>query len=75
MGRRARSTDSALIYLEKALRIFEEIGYKSGISECNHNLGELYLDRGSYIMAAGHYLKALYLYDEIGDIFYIFSDS
>ena len=59
--------DKAIEYYNKALKLFEELGHKRGISNCYHNLGELYSRQGFFDTAAEYYLKALKIYEEIGD--------
>ena len=58
----------AIDYYNRALKIREKAGDKSGIAESTNNLGSLYSYQNDMKAAISCYEKAVKLYEEIGDI-------
>lgn len=57
--------DSTIIYFQKALSVFREIGENEKEARVLNNLGIEYDYAGSYSVALGYYLDALKLYQKI----------
>ena len=57
----------AFQYWEQALRIYEEIGERSGVAKSLHNLGVAYRSLGEYNKAIDYYQQSLAIKKEIGD--------
>ncbi len=59
--------DNALTHFNKCLKIFEEIGDKSGEGTCLNNIGQIYASRGDYDTALSYLEHSLKIRQEIGD--------
>lgn len=57
----------ALKYMFNALKISEEIDYKSGIASCNINIGQVYFMQNNFTEALNYFAVALKMYESIGD--------
>jgi tetratricopeptide (TPR) repeat protein len=57
----------ALDYYSKALKLNEELGYKSKIASALGNIGSIYLNQGDHTKALDYYLKALKTFEELKD--------
>ncbi len=58
--------EKAIEYYKKSLAIYQELGYKRGLSTNLNNLGLVYMDRGEYDMAMELFKKDLIMAEEIG---------
>jgi tetratricopeptide (TPR) repeat protein len=58
----------ALDYFQRALKITEELGEKSGISKSLKNMGDVYQNQGEYVKALEYYHRALKIAQELGKI-------
>jgi len=58
---------SAILYYERSLKIFEELGYKSGISSSLNNLGNVASLQGNYVAAQSYFERSLKVWEKIGD--------
>ncbi len=59
--------EKALKHFQRALKIFGELGDKSGVSLCLNNMGAIFYDQGDYGDALEHYQRALKIFGELGD--------
>lgn len=59
--------DSAIVYYQKAMAVFNEIDYKKGMGSILNNLGLIYHSRGDLQNALAIYLKAKNLFIEMDD--------
>jgi tetratricopeptide (TPR) repeat protein len=59
--------DSALIFLEKAMSLYTELGNKYGISNCYGTMGAVYDAKKMYSKAIEYYLLAIELKKETND--------
>ena len=59
--------DSAIVYYQKAMSIFNDIGYKTGMASILNNLGTIYYDRGDLQLALGIYMQAKNILVEMDD--------
>ncbi|MES2396411.1 MAG: tetratricopeptide repeat protein [Bacteroidota bacterium] len=57
----------ALDHYLKALKIYEELGYKNKIAGIQGNIGGIYLSQGNHTKALGYYFKVLKAFEELGD--------
>ncbi|MCE9537855.1 MAG: tetratricopeptide repeat protein [Bacteroidetes bacterium] len=57
----------ALDYYLKALKIYEELGFKNKIAGMQGNIGGIYLSQGNHTKALGYYFKVLKAFEELGD--------
>ena len=64
--RQLGQTDSAIVYLKKALAASTEIENKHFESTILENIGNLYSNQGDYVEAINYFLKAQKIYKEIG---------
>ena len=62
-----RQYDKAKEYLQTALAIRTEIGYREGEGSCYENLGTVFQSLGQYDKAKEYLQKALVITTEIGD--------
>lgn len=57
----------AIDYALQAMKIYEQIGDKKGITSIVGNIGIIYWHQGDHVKSLGYYFKALKLAREIGD--------
>lgn len=57
----------ALTYYFKALKLFEELGYKNRIAPQLSNIGIVYNDQAIYPKALEYFFKALKMHEELGN--------
>ncbi|MES2139576.1 MAG: tetratricopeptide repeat protein [Bacteroidota bacterium] len=57
----------ALDHYLKALKIYEELGYKNKIAGIQGNIAGIYLSQGNHTKALGYYFKVLKAFEELGD--------
>jgi predicted ATPase/class 3 adenylate cyclase len=58
----------AIQYVEKSLKLYEDLSYTWGTANALSNLGILYLQLGNWHKATEHWERALHLRQEIGDV-------
>jgi tetratricopeptide (TPR) repeat protein len=70
----AKNTDTALILGNEALLLSQKmempdksVGWLIGIGSANHNLGTFYKNKANYVIAMGHFWKALNIWDQISE--------
>jgi len=59
--------DSAILYFEKALKIYTQIGDKKGITDVLTSMADVYSDQGNFLLSIDFYEKALLIYNESED--------
>ena len=59
--------EKALKHFQRALKIFEELRDKGGVSLCLNNMGAIFYDQGDYGDALEYFQRALKIFEELGD--------
>lgn len=62
------NAESAIVYVEQSLRLYQHLGYSWGLANAYSNLGVLYAQSGRWSDAVTQFEQALQLRDNIGDI-------
>jgi tetratricopeptide (TPR) repeat protein len=60
--------DAAILYMQRALAIYRQIGHRLGIAAVTHNIGLSYRQRGQYEDAENYYLAASVYYSAYGTV-------
>jgi len=64
---RYNNTDSSIYLSSLALKLSEEIQWKKGIGNSNHNLGKFNRHKGNHPTALSHFFKALSIWEQLED--------
>jgi len=59
----------AIEYYYKGLRLFEQVGYNSGIAICLGNIGNIYMDLEDYEKGLRYYKNSLIYAEKTGDLY------
>jgi len=58
---------NALMYMQKSLVVFQEIGAKGSIASNLNSIGVVYMDQGNNVKAIDYFERSLKLFEELGN--------